>query len=114
MLEGTAVLVQLGKQDLVHGADGARTSRAVTEVVGEKRIARASARTGDGIVTAVKLAAALALAKERDSIEARKKGAPPPKVAPAPHASWPKRPRTASCSAATGRSTTPPCRSPSS
>jgi serine/threonine-protein kinase len=79
-LDSAAVLVQLGKQDLLHGNDGSRTLRAVTEMVGEKRIAKTSARTGDGVVTAVKLAAALALATERDSIEARRKGAPPPKV----------------------------------
>ncbi|MBI3722594.1 protein kinase [bacterium] len=76
----SAVVAQLNKSDLVHGADGSRAFGALKGQLGEKRVTRASARTGDGIVTAVKMCAALALAREKEAIEARKKGAPPPKV----------------------------------
>jgi serine/threonine-protein kinase len=79
-LETAAVLVQLGKQDLITGGDGARTYAAVREWVGEKRVIRASTRTGEGVIQAVKMTAALALAREKDSIEARRKGEPPPRV----------------------------------
>ncbi len=79
-LETAAVLVQLGKQDLLSGADGSRTRGAVADWISEKRIVEVSARTGEGVVSAVKMAAALALQREKDSIEARRKGAPPPRV----------------------------------
>lgn len=79
-LEGAAVVVQLNKCDLVHGADGARTFAAMGDYVSEKRISKASARTGEGIVATVKACAALVLLRERDAIEARRKGAPPPKI----------------------------------
>ncbi len=79
-----AVLVQLGKQDLTAGGDGQRTSTEVRSLVGDKRVIKASARTGEGIVQAVKMVAALALAREKDAIEARRTGAPPPRVAVPP------------------------------
>lgn len=79
-LETAAVLVQLGKQDLVAGGDGARTYSAVREWISEKRIIKVSTRTGEGVVQCVKMAAALTLARERHAIEARRNNAPPPRV----------------------------------
>jgi serine/threonine-protein kinase len=75
-----ALLVQVSKQDRVKATDGERTLGYFREIVGEKRVVKASAKTGDGIVQAVKMCAALALAREHEAIEARKRGDPPPKV----------------------------------
>ncbi|MCW8140829.1 MAG: protein kinase, partial [Planctomycetota bacterium] len=75
----TAALVEaLARKDLTRGAPTA-VEAALAEHVGD-RLLHISTRSGEGVTEAVKKATALALARERDDLEARRQGAPPPRA----------------------------------
>lgn len=76
--ETAALVVALSRKDLTHGAPGA-VEAALGEHAGD-RLLHMSTRTGEGVTEAVKKCTALALSRERDELEARRQGAPPPRA----------------------------------
>ncbi|MCO5168407.1 MAG: protein kinase [Planctomycetes bacterium] len=76
--ETAALVVALSRKDLTRGAPTA-VEAALAEHVGD-RLLHISTRTGEGVTEAVRKATALALSRERDELEARRQGAPPPRA----------------------------------
>lgn len=76
--ESAALVVALTRKDLTRGAPGV-VEAALREHVGD-RLLHLSTRTGEGVTEAIKKATALTLSRERDDLEARRQGAPPPRA----------------------------------
>lgn len=78
--EETALVVQLTRQDLLDEGGGSQVKAALEGAVGPERVVSVSTKTGAGVNDAIKKTMALALALERDEIEARRRGGAPPRV----------------------------------
>lgn len=78
-VDTAALVVALTRKDLTRGVPSA-VEHALREQLGDARVVQVSTRTGEGVVEAVKKATALALAREREELEARRLGAPPPRA----------------------------------
>jgi signal recognition particle receptor subunit beta len=68
--EETALIVQLTRQDLIESDGGRAVTAALQKAVGPERVVLVSTKNGDGVEEALKKTMALALALERDEIEA--------------------------------------------
>jgi eukaryotic-like serine/threonine-protein kinase len=75
--ESAALVALLTRKDLPRGAGVVEA--ALREHL-DDRVLLGSTKTGEGVAEAVRKCAALALARERDALEAQRQGAPPPRI----------------------------------
>ncbi len=80
--ETAALVVALSRKDL-GGVEGGAIEDMLRPHV-EDRLVTVSTRTGEGLLEAFRKATALVLAREREQLEARRQGSPPPRVVPPP------------------------------